>query len=82
MGRSDHPDLLPDIEVRTYMEGDEAAIVPFLEKNMGWPATSTAVDHLEHWRWKFLANPLGFHRYVWRSTKGGWSPIPRRCLYG
>jgi hypothetical protein len=61
MGRSDHPDLLPDIEVRTYMEGDEAAIVPFLEKNMGWPATSTAVDHLEHWRWKFLANPLGFH---------------------
>lgn len=35
--------------------------MPFLENTMGWPATSTQVDHLEHWRWKFLANPLGFH---------------------
>lgn len=61
MGRSDHPDLPPDVEVRGYLKGDEEAIVPFLENIMGWPATSTTVDHFEHWRWKFLANPLGFH---------------------
>jgi hypothetical protein len=61
MGRSDHPDLPPDVEVRAYLKGDEEAIVPFLENIMGWPATSTTVDHFEHWRWKFLANPLGFH---------------------
>ena len=50
-----------EVEVRVCRDGDEAAIVPFLEANMGWPATSTAVDHIEHWRWKFLSNPLGFH---------------------
>jgi hypothetical protein len=54
-------ELPPDIEVRACRAGDEAAIVPFLESTMGWPATATAVDHLEHWRWKFLSNPLGFH---------------------
>ncbi|MDW5562534.1 MAG: GNAT family N-acetyltransferase [Methanomassiliicoccus sp.] len=59
--RSDPADLPLDIEVRAYLEGDETAIVPFLENVMGWPATSTTVDHLEHWRWKFLGNPLGFH---------------------
>lgn len=61
MGRSDLSDLPPDVEVRAYVEGDEGAIVPFLENTMGWPATSTSVDHIEHWRWKFLGNPLGFH---------------------
>jgi hypothetical protein len=61
LDRSGHLDLPPDIEVRSYRKGDESAIVPFLENIMGWPATSTTVDHLEHWRWKFLSNPLGFH---------------------
>ncbi|MBI0584222.1 MAG: GNAT family N-acetyltransferase [Methanomassiliicoccus sp.] len=55
------PELPSEPGVRPYEKGDEERIVPFLEKNMGWPATDVSVSPLDHWRWKFLSNPLGFH---------------------
>jgi hypothetical protein len=51
----------PDVLVRRYREGDELKIVPFLEKGMGWPAICSPVPRLDHWKWKFLDNPLEFH---------------------
>ena len=50
-----------EVVVRRYREGDEARIVPFLERVMGWPSVCSGVPRLDHWRWKFLGNPMGFH---------------------
>lgn len=50
-----------DARVHRYEDGDENRIVPFLEMYMGWPSVISSVPHLDHWRWKFLGNPLGFH---------------------
>ncbi len=50
-----------EVVVRRYREGDEARIVSFLERGMGWPAICSPVPRLDHWQWKFLGNPLGFH---------------------
>jgi Acetyltransferase (GNAT) domain len=47
--------------VRRYRAGDEFRIVPFLERGMGWPAIRASVPRLDHWQWKFLGNPVGFH---------------------
>ena len=53
---------LSEAVVRRYREGDELRIVPFLERGMGcWPAICSSVSPLDHWQWKFLGNPLGFH---------------------
>ena len=54
-------ETIGDVHVHRYMDGDENRIVPFLERHMGWPSVASSVPHLDHWRWKFLGNPLGFH---------------------
>lgn len=48
-------------EVRPFRPGDEERIVDFLQRYTGWPAAAVDVPAVDHWRWKFLANPLGFH---------------------
>ncbi len=50
-----------EVQVHRYRAGDELGIVPFLERYMGWPSAMVDVPHVDHWRWKFLSNPLGFH---------------------
>jgi hypothetical protein len=53
-------DLSADYEVRMYRPGDEAGIVDLLGLVFGgWPHIDLDCSPLEHWRWKYLANPMG-----------------------
>jgi len=45
--------------VRPYSPGDEEAIVHFLRLPFeGWPRFDISCSPLDHWKWKFLDNPL------------------------
>ena len=46
------------IQIREYKNGDEEQIVPFLEIYMGW-RSPRGIDPIEHWKWKYLDNPVG-----------------------
>ena len=59
-----------DVHIHRYIDGDENRIVPFLERHMGWPSVISSVPHLDHWRWKFLSDPLGFHLVCVAEHKG------------
>jgi len=51
--------LLDDIEIRPYESGDEDSIVDLLETVFkGWPSFDLSCTPLDHWRWKYLDNPL------------------------
>jgi len=48
-----------DYSVRQYQPGDEEGIVQLLELVFdGWPHFDLGCTPLEHWRWKYLENPL------------------------
>ncbi|MDD1765709.1 MAG: hypothetical protein LUO84_04565 [Methanomassiliicoccales archaeon] len=49
-----------DVTVRGYEPGDEASILLLLERAFRWPAFDIEVPKIDHWRWKYLDNPLGF----------------------
>jgi hypothetical protein len=50
---------LGDIEIRPYESGDEERIVGLLETVFnGWPSFDLGCGPLDHWRWKYLDNPL------------------------
>lgn len=49
-----------DYVIREYVEGDEKSIVELLDLVFGgWPNFDLPCAPLEHWRWKYLDNPLG-----------------------
>ena len=52
--------LAPEYDIRLYVEGDETGVVRLLEDVFdGWPNHDVESSPLEHWRWKYLDNPLG-----------------------
>ena len=47
------------ISIRAYQQGDEQKIVDLLTETFnGWPKRDLQCDPVDHWRWKFLDNPL------------------------
>ncbi len=45
--------------IRTYQRGDEYEIVKVLDEAFnGWPRFDLKCSPLEHWKWKYLDNPL------------------------
>jgi len=47
-------------EVRPYRTGDDEEIVKVLKLGFkGWPHFDLSCSSLEHWRWKYLDNPVG-----------------------
>jgi hypothetical protein len=59
-----------EVSVQQYRNGDEERIVSFLQRCMSWPSVKARVPALDHWRWKYLANPLGF-QLVCLAEQGG-----------
>ena len=48
-----------DYDVRPYLPGDEEEIVELLQLVFkGWPKFNLKCSHLDHWKWKYLDNPL------------------------
>ena len=48
-----------DIKIRDYIPNDEENIVPLLELIFpSWPPFTLEGTKIEHWRWKYLDNPL------------------------
>lgn len=48
-----------EFKVRSYRPGDEAEIVELLQLGFdGWPNFDINCAPLEHWKWKYLDNPL------------------------
>ncbi|MCX6654005.1 MAG: hypothetical protein NTY03_02660, partial [Candidatus Bathyarchaeota archaeon] len=48
-----------DYNARLYQVGDEHGIVPLLEEIFNpWPKFDTECSLADHWRWKFLDNPV------------------------
>ena len=48
-----------DVVVRRYVEGEEEDVVRLLESGfVGWPKFDLQCSSLDHWRWKYLDNPL------------------------
>lgn len=48
-----------DFTIRFYRPGDEKEIVPLLVLGFhGWPHIDLACSPLEHWRWKYIDNPI------------------------
>jgi hypothetical protein len=48
-----------DIQIRDYSPNDEENIVPLLELIFPmWPPFTLEGTKIEHWRWKYLGNPL------------------------
>ena len=46
--------------IRDYEPGDEGRIVELLELVFGvWPRFDLKCSPLEHWRWKYVDNPMG-----------------------
>jgi hypothetical protein len=46
-------------EIRAYRPGDEGGIVGFLKLVFdGWPNFDLNCSSVEHWRWKYLDNPM------------------------
>ena len=48
------------VSVREYEPGDEVSILRLLERAFRWPAFDIEVPKIDHWRWNYLDNPLGF----------------------
>src|SRR3990170_7090288 len=48
-----------ELSVRPYRPGEDADIVELLQIAFnGWPKFDLACSSLDHWRWKYLDNPL------------------------
>src|SRR4030043_253175 len=46
-------------EIRIYQEDDEYEILDLLELVFGqWPGYDIKCDPIDHWRWKYLENPV------------------------
>ncbi|MBD3206159.1 GNAT family N-acetyltransferase, partial [Candidatus Bathyarchaeota archaeon] len=46
-------------DVRPYKSGDETQIIELLHKVFnGWPKFNPGCSRLEHWRWKYIDNPV------------------------
>lgn len=57
-----HKLLSNNIIVRRYQKGDEFGIVELLDHVFqGWPDRDIPCSKVEHWRWKYLDNPLGMN---------------------
>lgn len=51
--------LEKEVEIRTFQPGEEEKIVELLKLAFdGWPKFDLRCNPLEHWRWKYQANPL------------------------
>jgi len=51
-----------DFLIRPYQSGDEEEIVRLLERVFdGWPKIDLSCTPLDHWRWKYLGNPIKPH---------------------
>ncbi|MBM4237217.1 MAG: hypothetical protein FJ151_01890 [Euryarchaeota archaeon] len=48
------------VRARGYREGDEEEIVQLLDRILGWPAFDIPVSKIDHWRWKYAENPIGY----------------------
>lgn len=48
-----------EVTVRNYKPGDEEAILRLLERAFVWPASEVEVSRMDHWKWKYLDNPMG-----------------------
>jgi hypothetical protein len=60
-----------DFSVRPYAQGDEEEIVQLLTLVFGrWPHFDIPCHPLEHWRWKYLSNPVGRVITVAESMEG------------
>ncbi|EMR73716.1 hypothetical protein MCGE09_00487 [Thaumarchaeota archaeon SCGC AB-539-E09] len=54
-----------DYHVRPYQPGEEERLVELLNFSFnGWPQFDLDCSPVEHWKWKFLENPLGLHSIV------------------
>ena len=73
-------------EVRPYQPGDEERIVHFLDRYMGWPAAQIDRSKLDHWKWKFLSNPMGFNLVCLAENAGRvvshCASLPAKMLVG
>jgi hypothetical protein len=48
-----------EIDVRPYQVGDDVGIVALLDEAFdGWPGFDLECSRVDHWRWKYLDNPL------------------------
>ncbi len=47
------------LQARPYAPGDEAAIVDLFLRCTDWPPYAISGTLLDHWKWKYLGNPLG-----------------------
>lgn len=46
-------------EIRVYRDGDEEEIIRLLQQVFGgWPRFDLSCSPLDHWRWKFVDNPM------------------------
>ena len=51
-----------DYHIRPYQSGEEEQLVEFLNIGFnGWPNFDLDYSPVEHWKWKFLENPLGLN---------------------
>ena len=51
--------LKKDFELRSYRPGDEHGIVQLLQSVFGrWPKIDLNCEPVDHWRWKYLENPV------------------------
>ena len=54
-----------EVEVRTFQPGEEEKIVELLKLVFNeWPNFDLLFSPLEHWRWKYQANPLGMRQII------------------
>lgn len=60
-----------EFTIRSYNAGDEQEIVQLLELVFeGWPRINIDSTSLEHWRWKYLDNPLRMSSIVVGESGG------------
>jgi len=63
--------LTDGFEVRSYRPGDEKGITELLQLAFGvWPNFDLGCSAVEHWKWKYLDNPMG-KSYVTVAVSSG-----------
>jgi hypothetical protein len=59
---------LSNSQISHYIKGDEERIVQLLEEVFdGWPKKELKCKPIDHWRWKYLDNPVGFKNIVYMT---------------
>ena len=79
--------LAEQYTVRPYNYGDEEKIVELLELSFnGWPKFNLSHTPLEHWRWKYLDNPVNMTIIAVVELDGRiigcWHRIPQKIKFG